>query len=214
MSHPILFGAAYGVYVRIVRLTLMEKHVPYRLVEIDVFAPGGPPADYAARHPFKRIPAFEHEGFQLYETGAIARYVEEAFPGPALLPKEVRTRARVQQIIGIIDNYAYGSMIWGVFMECVRAPARGRAGDEKKIASSLLVAETCLGALEDLAAPHGPALLGAELTLADLYVAPMMRYFTMAKEGADLLRARPRLTNWWLSMQQRPSMAETRSPLE
>src|SRR5262249_39053441 len=136
------------------------------------------------------------------------------FPGPALLPNEARARARVQQIIGIIDNYAYRSMIWGIFVECVRAPAQGRAADEKKIASSLAIAETCLGALEDLAAPHGPALLGAELTLADLYLAPMMRYFTMAKEGADLLCARPRLTNWWLSMQRKPSMAETRSPLE
>ena len=214
MTDPVLFGAAYSVYVRIVRLALVEKRVPYRLVEIDIFAPGGPPADYIARHPFKRIPAFEHEGFQLYETGAITRYVDEAFPGPALMPNEVRARARVQQVIGIIDNYAYHSMVWGIFMECVRAPAQGRAADEQKIATSLLLAKTCLDALEDLAAPRGPALLGAEATLADLYLAPAMRYFTMAKEGADLLRARPRLTDWWRSMQERPSMAETRSPLE
>jgi glutathione S-transferase len=53
-------------------------------VEIDIFAPDGPQEDYIARHPFKRIPPFEHEGFRLYETGAITRYVDEAFPGPAL----------------------------------------------------------------------------------------------------------------------------------
>ncbi len=214
MSDPILFGAAYSVYVRIVRLALAEKRVPYRLVEIDIFAEGGAPADYAAHHPFKRIPAFEHDGFRLYETGAITHYVDEAFPGPALLPADVRARARVRQVISIVDNYVYRSMVWGVFTERVRAPTRGRAADEEKIASSLLAAGTCLDALEDLAAPHGPALLGAELTLADLYLAPMMRYFTMAKEGADLLRARPRLAGWWRSMQERSSMAETRSPLE
>ena len=54
----------------------------------------------------------------------------------------------------------------------------------------------CLDALEHLVPPSGPALLGTELTLADLYLAPMMQYFVMAREGADLLRARPRLTNW------------------
>jgi glutathione S-transferase len=214
MTDPTVFGAAYSVYVRIVRLALVEKGVPYRLVEVDIFAPGGPPADYVVRQPFKRIPAFEHEGFKLYETGAITRYVDEAFSGPALMPDKPRARARVNQIIGIVDNYAYRSMIWGVFMECVRAPARGKIGDEAVIASSLNVAETCLDALEDIATADGPALLGSAITLADLYLAPMMRYFTMAKAGADRLAARPRLSAWWRKMKERPSMAETRSPLE
>jgi glutathione S-transferase len=211
---PILFGAAYSVYVRIVRLTLAEKRVPYRPVEIDIFAPDGPPADYAARHPFNRIPAFEHDGFKLYETGAITRYVDEAFPGPALMPDDVRGRARAQQVISIIDNYGYRSMVWGIFTECVRAPAQGRIADSAKIATSLSLAGTCLNALEDLAVPNGPALLGDRVTLADLYLAPMMRYFTMAREGTDLLAARPRLLGWWQLMRERSSMADTRSPLE
>ena len=58
MSQPVVFGAAYSVYVRTVRLTLAEKDVPYRLVEVDVFAEGGPPREHFARHPFGRIPAF------------------------------------------------------------------------------------------------------------------------------------------------------------
>ena len=91
----IVFGAAYSVYVRIVRLALEEKGVPYRLEEIDIFAEGGPPADYLARHPFARIPAFEHEGFCLFEAAAITRYVDEAFDGPALMPQDAKMRARV-----------------------------------------------------------------------------------------------------------------------
>ena len=38
--------------------------------------------------------------------------------------------ARANQIISIVDNYAYRSMGWGVFTECVRAPARGKPGDK------------------------------------------------------------------------------------
>jgi glutathione S-transferase len=214
MSEAIVFGAAYSVYVRTVRLALAEKAAAYRLEEIDIFADGGPPADYVQRHPFKRIPAFEHDGFRLYETGAIARYVDEAFAGPALMPDEPRTRARANQIVGIVDNYAYRSMVWGVFTECVRAPAQGKAGDEALIASSLGVAGTCLDAFEGLASAEGPGLLGPTPTLADLYLAPMMRYFTMAKAGADMLATRPRLSAWWQWMQARPSMAATRSPME
>jgi glutathione S-transferase len=72
-ADPVLFGAACSVYVRAARLTLLEKGVAHRLVEVDIFAPEGPPGDYLRRQPFARIPAFEHAGFRLYETGAITR---------------------------------------------------------------------------------------------------------------------------------------------
>ena len=117
MTDPFLFGAAYSVYARVVRLALVEKHVAYRLIEIDVFAPAGPPADYVQCHPFKRISAFGIKGYRLYETGAIARYVDNSFSRPALMPVGPRRRACFQQIISIVDNYAYRSMTVAVFME-------------------------------------------------------------------------------------------------
>ena len=76
MGRPVVYGADYSVYVRIVRLALHEKGVDYDLIPVDVFAEGGPPAWYFDFHPFGRIPAFEHEGLRLYETTAIARYVD------------------------------------------------------------------------------------------------------------------------------------------
>jgi|SRR5271157_563417 len=60
---PRLFGADYSVYVRIARLSLVEKGVEYELVPIDIFADEGPPRSYLMRHPFGRIPAFEHQAF-------------------------------------------------------------------------------------------------------------------------------------------------------
>ena len=53
---------------------------------------------------FGKIPAFEHGGFRLYEAGAINRYVDEAFPGPRLQPEHPRARARMNQIISILDS--------------------------------------------------------------------------------------------------------------
>jgi glutathione S-transferase len=214
MSDPVVFGAAYSVYVRIARLALVEKGIPYRLAEVDIFADGGPPAGYAERHPFGRIPAFEHDGFRLYETGAIARYVDEAFAGPALMPGDAKGRARANQVVSIVDNYAYPAMVWGIFVEAVRAPLQGRTSDAAKIAGALVKSATCLGALEALAAGESAALLGKDISLADLYLAPVMRYFTMAPEGAALLARCARLARWWAWMQQRPSMAATRSPME
>lgn len=201
----ILFGAAYSVYVRSARLALEEKGVPYRLEEVDVFAAGGPSPDYRARHPFGRIPAFEHDGFRLYETGAITRYVDEAFAGPKLQPADARARARMNQAISILDNYAYRTLVWDVFVERVRAPKQGRLADEQKIAAALPKAETCLAALEAIAG-RSEYLAGSALTLADLHAAPMFAYFRLASEGAFLLRQHVALHAWWDRVAQRPSV--------
>lgn len=214
MSDPTVFGAAYSVYVRIVRLALEEKGIPHRLTEVDIFAEGGLPADYRGRHPFGRIPAFEHDGFRLYETGAIARYIDEAFPGAALMPREAKRRARANQVISIVDNYAYPAMVWGVFVEGVRAPAQGKRGDAAKIAEALGKSKTCLDALEAIADPEGLALLGRDIGLADLYLAPVMRYFTLYAEAAGMLTQRKNLARWWGWMKARPSMVATISPME
>ena len=171
MADPILYGAAYSVYVRAARMALAEKGVGYRLVEVDVFAAGGPPAEHLARQPFGKIPAFEHDGFRLYETGAITRYVDEAFEGPALQSADPRARAWMNQAISIQDAYVYSDLVWGLYIERVEAPRRGRTPDEARIARLLPRAETCLAALENLA--DGPWLAGPTLTLADLHAAPM-----------------------------------------
>ena len=154
MSQVIVYGAPYSVYVRIVRLALEEKGVPYRLQEVDIFADEGPPAEHVARHPFAKIPAFAHGDFQLYETGAITRYVDAAFDGPPLVPEDPRTRARMDQIIGLLDSYGYRAMVWDVFVERVRRPEEGAQPDENRIRSGLDTARRCLTALSDLKGAH------------------------------------------------------------
>ena len=206
MKRPVLFGASYSVYVRSARLALTEKGVDYDLVEVDVFAPGGPGPEHLTRQPFGKIPAFEHDGFRLYEAGAIIRYVDEAFAGPPLQPSEPKARARMNQVTSIIDSYAYPNLVWGVFVERISGPARGRPTDAAKLAAALPRCETCLDALAALA---GDFLAGEALTLADLHAAPMFDYFLQTQEGAGMLAHRPGLAQWWQRMRGRQSMLAT-----
>jgi glutathione S-transferase len=213
-STPMLYGAAYNVYVRAVRLALAEKGVDYRLIEVELNAEEGAPANYLHHAHFMRIPAFEHAGERLYEASAITRYVDEAFDGPALMPTGARDRARVNLIISIIENYGYGPMVWSIFVERCRAAVAGRKADEDKIAAAVPQVAHALDALEEMANEKGPYLIGEMLTLGDLHLAAMLAYGTLAPEGATLVEARPRLQRWWSAMKQRPSMRDTRSPLE
>lgn len=202
---PIVYGAAYSVYVRAVRLALAEKGVAYELVEIDVFAEGGVPDDHLRRHPFGRIPSFRHGSFELYESGAIERYIDEAFAGPALQPTTPEARARLNQMTGILDNYAYRTLVWDIYVERVSAPREGRATDEMRLQAALPKAARCLTAIEDLMA-NDQWLVGTALSLADLHAVPMIGYVVQAPEGRDLLAQHRRLASWWEGMRRRPSI--------
>lgn len=202
MAKPVVYGADYSVYVRIVRLVLAEKGIDYDLVPVDVFAAKGTPAWYFEHHPFGRIPAVEHDGFRLFETSAIARYVDEAFDGPALQPKDARTRATMNQIIGMLDAYAYRSMVWDVAVERLEK----EAPDEALVANGLRQAETVLRVLTALK-PPGPWLLGDQLTLVDLHAASIIAYFVKVADGQKLLAAFADIQAWWDGIAKRPSLA-------
>src|SRR5260370_6799699 len=102
----ILHGYRYSVYQRIARLALAEKGVAYEQVEGNPFAPEVPAA-YLALHPFGRVPALVDDGFALYETAAITRYIDRTFTGPALQPAEPRPLALMDQPTPGVAAYAY-----------------------------------------------------------------------------------------------------------
>jgi glutathione S-transferase len=210
-AKPVVFGAPYSVYVRAVRLALEEKAVDYELVPVDIFAPSGVPPEHKVRHPFGKIPAFEHAGFRLYEASAITRYVDEAFPGPRLQPDDPLGRARMNQIISILDSYAYRTLVWDIYVERVSRPASGARSDEQRISAALPKAEVCLSALSKLM-DGSPWLSGPVISLADLHAAPIFAVFRLAPEGLRLLAEHDELVKWWNRVSSRQSFLRTQVP--
>ncbi|WP_193370378.1 glutathione S-transferase family protein [Pelagibius marinus] len=200
----VLFGPSYSVYVRIAKIVLAEKGVAYDQAEFDVFDRNDWPADWPQRHPFGKVPAFEHDGFRLYETRAITRYIDEAFDGPALQPASPQGRARVEQVISVLDGHGYRPMVWEIYVERV---SRGKTGesDEAVIAAALPKAELCLAALADVLG-EGDHFGGAGFGLADAHAAPIFDYFVKAPEGQTLLKAQPALAAWWARVGGRASV--------
>jgi glutathione S-transferase len=202
-----LYGYQYSVYSWIARLALEEKGASYHWIEINPFAPDVPES-YLALHPFKRVPALVHDTFQVYETGAITRYVDEAFPGPRLQPTDPRHRARCSQLLSIIDSYVYWPLVRQVFSHRVFRPRLGRASDATEIQKGLDAAPEVLAALERLVADT-EYLCGTELSLADIHLAPMIGYFAMAGEGEALLKRHRKLGHWWTTMSARAAYRAT-----
>lgn len=202
----LLHGYSFSVYLRVARLVLAEKGVAYRHREIDPFGPL--PEGYLDLHPFGRVPVLEHDGFTIYETQAITRYVDMAFEGPALQPGGPRARARMAQVIAMVDAYAYWPLVRQVYSHRVFRPAEGAAHDEAQVALGLAAAGPVLAALERVAA-EGLVLDGVGLTLADLHLAPMIAAFATVPEGAAALARHPALSLWWTAMAARDSLRTT-----
>jgi glutathione S-transferase len=142
MSDLIVYGFPRSTFVNIVRLVLTHKEVTYTFHDLE---PEMGKPSHLALHPFNRVPILRHGDFTVYETSAIVSYLEESFPKPALQPKSVRDRARVNQWISAVNSYYYPYMIYHVSHErnvftrawnsvrrecCGACPAEDRGGTE------------------------------------------------------------------------------------
>jgi glutathione S-transferase len=191
-------------------LGLEEKGQPYRLQPL---GPGDSKSEaYMKLHPFGRIPAFQHGDFVVYETQAILRYLDDVFPEPALEPSDPRAAAKMNQLIGINDWYLFPQVVRIIGFQRIVGPVlMGLTPDEAVIAAAVPDARHCLGVLEKLVG-EGPWLVGAQLTIADLLLAPQMDFIAATPEGAEILKGSPRLTAWLERMRARPSMQATLPP--
>lgn len=213
MPHVVLYGLHRSVYTRIAALTLLEKGVSYELDDIEIFAPAGVPTSHFGRHPFGRIPVLQYGDFLLYETQAICRFVDEAFDGPRLQPNTPSARARMVQVIGVLDSYAYRPMVWDVFVQRVGAPLQGRPADEAAIAAAIPKVQATLSALAGLL--DGQLYFGGTSpSLADFHAYPMLTVLGLASEGDAALHEQPQLANWRARMSERPSAVKTRTKYE
>ena len=209
MARPIVYGPAGSTYVWSVRLALAEKGVAHELVHVD-FA-GLREASHLARHPFAKVPAFEHDGFQLYETQAILRYIDEGFPASPLQPTDLHQFSRMNQIIGIVDAYGWSSIAGGILVNRMLAPRMGWKVDEAAVAAAVPRARLCLSEIARLQGDQ-PFLAGERISLADLMVIPLMWYFQRQPEGAAALADNPSLLPWMRRIEARQSFQVTQPP--
>src|SRR5512140_1427946 len=153
-------------FARAVLATLEEKGARYRLAPLAPNASKSP--EHLARHPFGRVPAFEHDGFALYETQAILRYLDRVLPQPALTPADPRRAARMDQVMNINDWYLFpgvGNVI--VFHRVIAPQLMGLKPDEAAIEAAMPKARTVFAELARLLGEQA-FFAGDSVSLADL----------------------------------------------
>jgi glutathione S-transferase len=201
-----VFGVPGSPYMRAVLMGLEEKGAAYELVALRAGESKQP--EHPARHPFGRVPAFEHDGFALYETQAILRYIDSAFPGAALQPSDQKQRARMDQLVGICDWYLFPQVgVTIAFQRIVKPLIMGGAPDEEIIAKAIPNAERCFAVIAGFL--RAPFLTGAQLSIADLMIACHMSMLVATPECRAIIARHPELRDWLTRMEARPSMQRT-----
>jgi glutathione S-transferase len=208
MTVVTVYGFPISTFVNIIRLVLTHKNVTFDFHDLEPEM-GSP--SHLALHPFNRVPILDHAGFRIYETSAIVLYVDEAFVGPALQPKDLRERARMHQWISAVGSYYYPYMSYHLSHERLIYPALGIAPDEKVVAHALPRIAVALEVMERELAHGKDYLVGDQLTLADFFVLPTLTSLSMTPEGQEMLKARPRITAWRARMEAQPAVIKVRA---
>lgn len=194
-----LLGDPRSTYVRTARMGLAEKGIQYTLQPAMPQTP-----EILAIHPWGKMPAFRDGDLQLFETSAILRYVDEAFPGPSLVPGNIRDRARCEQWVSAINSYCYDAMVRRYLLQYVFPKGADGKPDRAVIDAALKDVAAQL-AIFDAAYGDKNLLAGANVSLADLFLAPILAYVPTMPEGKDLMKAVPNVARAQAAMRERAS---------
>ena len=208
MSTLVLHGPQVSTYGRICAVVAQECGVAWRVDATSA-------ADVRARglHPFGRTPAAVIDGETFIETRAICAYLDAAHGQRRFTPDDPVSLARMHQWISVADNYLFAVSEPGLVLPRLVAPLMGRQADERLVARALPAIDWQLGLFCDRLEVV-PFLAGAEISLADFHVFPMMQAIALTPEGGAMVRAKLPLQRWLSTLAGRPSAKATRWPIE
>jgi glutathione S-transferase len=107
MSITFYYGSG-SPYAWRVQLALEHKALPYERKVLSFSAGDTRKPEFVALNPRHEVPTIVDGDFVLYESDAIAEYLEEAYPGRGapLFPGDLRTRATVRRLMREVDNHS------------------------------------------------------------------------------------------------------------
>jgi glutathione S-transferase len=207
VARPTLLGDARSTYTRSARMAFHEKGIAYTLESHPPHSP-----EINAIHPFGKMPALRIGELGLFETSAIMRYIDEAFPGPPLMPQSPADRARVEQWISAINCYFYDAMALRYVLQYIFPKGADGKPDRTTIDQALADMQRYFGVLDKTYGSRN-FLVGEQPNLADLLLAPLVFYVSKMPEGGKLLASFVNVSRGHSAIAGRDSFNATMPPM-
>jgi glutathione S-transferase len=198
MTELEIYSTAMCPFAHRSRLTLIEKGIPFKQIEIDLL---NKPANFLEISPYGKVPLLKHGDNRVWESTIINEYLDETFPKPALLPKDPIQRAHARIWINFADTRLFATSAKLLYSgEPQQYPLF-----QKELAQHLLFIEE--RALQNVS-EMSPYWLGSEISLVDLTFYPWFEQLNVLEHfrGFKLPAGLDRLKQWRAAVANRESV--------
>ncbi|KAJ7657226.1 thioredoxin-like protein [Mycena polygramma] len=195
-----LYGAKTATCTRRVATILHELKVPFEMIEVDYKAGEHKRPEFLKKQPFGQVPYLDDDGFILYESRAICRYIAAKYPESGLIPSEPKANAIFEQAASVeLTNFEPSASKAGLHLYMKK---QGLPFDQALVDEQIPILDKKLDGYELILSQHR-YLAGDKLTLADLFHLPYAPF--VALSGTDIFSRRPNIARWYNELVTRPS---------
>lgn len=194
-----LFGTSVSNYFSTAKAAFLEKDVPFE--EVSIFPSQEP--EVLASAPVGKVPFLEVDGETLTETNVIFDYLEDIKPSPALYPSDPWKRAKVKELIRVVELYLDAPARNHVPNVYFGAPVDAALGERV-----LPEIDKGVRALKRFAR-FEPFIAGSEFTFADIAAYFQLRFtnlMTVTIYNRDLTAEVPGLADYLATAGERNSI--------
>ena len=206
MLKPEVIGSSRSTYTRVVRMVCEEKGIGYEFKEAE---PGAP--EIFAIHPFGKMPVMRHGDVELFESKAIAAYLDRHFPGPTVFPSDPLLGALTEQWVSLVNTVIDRTLIRTYLLAYAAPKTADGKPDRQAIEAVTPALREQIGVLDKAVAKTG-YLVDDQFTFADINLMPIRYYMRLVPEGAEALNRAAHLASYYDRHAERPSFKSTIPP--
>jgi glutathione S-transferase len=206
MTKPEVIGSSKSTYTRVIRMVCEEKGIEYTLTETAIFAP-----ELFAVHPLGKMPALRHDDVCLFESKAIATYLDRVFAGPEIFPSAPLPASLTEQWVSFVNTVVDRTFIRTYLYEYIAA-RRDRRKPDRNVIDSVLPDLHRQITILDTAVKTTGFLVADRFTFADINLMPILHRLAQAPEGNDALARAVHLSKYYEQHAQRNSFQRTSPP--
>jgi glutathione S-transferase len=196
-----IYGHPMSTCTRKVLMTLNETGTPYEMSVVEFATGAHKQAPHMARQPFGRVPALSDGGFELFESRAMCRYINDKASGK-LMASDPKGRAVVEQWISIETSEFSSHAMKFIYEHTFKRP------QTPEVLEAAGTGLTTTLEVMDKQLAKTPFLAGSDLTLADVVYMPYIDYI-MATPAKEFITKHPHVAAWWNKISERPTWKKT-----
>lgn len=206
MAIPEIIGSSRSTYTRVACMVCEEKGIEYVLTETPLGAP-----ELLAIHPFGKMPVLRHGDLELFESKAIATWLDRSFPAPFVFPSDPRLAALTEQWVSLANTVIDRTLIRTYLFAFIAPGTADGRPDRAAIKAVMPAVREQIGVLDRAVAATGH-LVGNQYTFADINLMPILHRFGQVLGGAATLASATHLAAYYQRHAARPSFVRTDPP--